>query len=104
MAQALVATYTCDYDLQEIPDGQQRIRRVRVDGRRYEVHLCAPHSACLNEVLTRVDAAPGARRPASGRTRSAAIRAWAIREGLLASDRGRIPALVIAQYDARGRS
>jgi hypothetical protein len=39
-------------------------------------------------------------RPSSARERSSDIRAWAKAEGIMISDRGRIPASVVAQYDA----
>jgi hypothetical protein len=40
------------------------------------------------------------RRTAANRQRSADIRAWAKRNGIQVSDRGRIPAQVISKYDA----
>jgi hypothetical protein len=43
------------------------------------------------------------RRTAAHRQRSADIRAWAKRSGIEVSDRGRIPAQVIAKYDASHR-
>ena len=39
-------------------------------------------------------------RPASARQRSSGIRAWAKQQGIPVSDRGRIPASVVAQYHA----
>jgi hypothetical protein len=39
-------------------------------------------------------------RPSSARERSSDIRAWAKAEGITISDRGRIPADVVAQYEA----
>jgi Lsr2 len=42
-------------------------------------------------------------RTASSRQRSAAIRAWAKQRGMAVSDRGRIPASVIEQYQASAR-
>lgn len=39
-------------------------------------------------------------RPSSARERSSDIRAWAKAEGITISDRGRIPASVVAQYEA----
>ncbi len=40
-------------------------------------------------------------RPASARARSAGIRAWAKAHDIQVSDRGRIPASVIGQYETR---
>jgi hypothetical protein len=42
-----------------------------------------------------------ASRPASSREHGAGIRAWAKEHGIEVSDRGRIPASVIEQYEAR---
>jgi hypothetical protein len=42
-------------------------------------------------------------RPTSARERSGDIRAWAKSEGIEISDRGRIPAHVVAQYEAAAR-
>ena len=42
-------------------------------------------------------------RPSSARERSGDIRAWAKAEGIAISDRGRIPADVVAQYEAATR-
>jgi hypothetical protein len=42
-------------------------------------------------------------RPASTRQRSADIRAWAKKQGIDVSDRGRIPSSVIEQYDAAAK-
>lgn len=39
-------------------------------------------------------------RPASNRERSIAIRAWAKNRGLAVSERGRIPASIVGQYEA----
>lgn len=41
-------------------------------------------------------------RPASAREHGANIRAWAREHGIEVSDRGRIPASVIEQYEAHG--
>jgi len=47
-------------------------------------------------------AGPGPRRPhaSTSRQRSSDIRAWAKEQGITVSDRGRIPATVVAQYQA----
>jgi hypothetical protein len=42
-------------------------------------------------------------RPSSARERSGDIRAWAKAEGIAISDRGRIPASVVEQYEAATR-
>jgi hypothetical protein len=43
------------------------------------------------------------RRTAAHRQRSAGVRAWAKKMGIEVSDRGRIPAAVVARYEAAHR-
>jgi Lsr2 len=109
VAQKVSVTFACDYDAKEIPDGEQLTRAFSLDGRDYEIDLCEKHSQKFDEVLTRfaekarrVTGRVGRpkRRTAAHRQRSADIRAWAKRGGIKVSDRGRIPAQVIAKYDA----
>lgn len=103
MATHEVITYRCDYGGEPIPDGTVVTRRASVDGKRFEVELCKPHSDALDEILSRFAAfAPrSAPRPEASRRRAADVRAWALAEGLISSDRGRIPASVIVAYDSR---
>ena len=109
MAQKVSVTFACDYDAKAIPDGEQFTRAFSLDGRDYEIDLCEKHSQKFDEVLTRF--AEKARRVSSRVTRprrrtaahrqhSAAVRAWAKGNGIDISDRGRIPARVVAKYDA----
>jgi hypothetical protein len=77
----------------------------------YEIDLSAKNAAALGKKLApyleharRAGRAP-ARRPgrtAANRQRSADIRAWAKEHGLAVSERGRIPAGVVEQYQAAG--
>ena len=104
MATTLVEHYTCDLDGAVVPDGQQVTRRVTVDGRSYELDACKEHAGELDGLLSRLRVV----RPASSRYRSegdrqraSAVREWARGEGLQVEDRGRIPAEVVAQYEAR---
>lgn len=103
MASTEFVTYACDFDLAEIPAGGHVSRLVSVDGRSYEVHLCGVHGVLLDGVLGRLNRvrSPRQKRSAAARQRSADIRAWAKREGVEVGDLGRIPADVIAMYDAR---
>ena len=83
-----------------------------LDGVSYEIDLSAENAAALRELLApyaaaarrtgRVSAATARRaRPAAGRSGdSAAIRAWARSEGIAVNARGRIPANVVAAYNA----
>jgi hypothetical protein len=109
VAQKVSVTFACDYDAKEIPDGEHLTRAFSLDGRDYEIDLCEKHSQKFDEVLTRfadkarrVTGRVGRpkRRTAANRQRSADVRAWAKRSGIKVSDRGRIPAQVIAKYEA----
>lgn len=87
-----------------------------LDGVSYEIDLSAANAAALRETFApyvgaarkagarsarsaRPGRRPAGRRPAAG-TRSAEIRAWAREQGLAVSERGRIPADVVAKYEA----
>ena len=109
MAQKISVTFACDYDSKEIPEGEHTTRAFSLDGRDYEIDLCERHSQKFDEVVGRfaerarkVSSRSGRpkRRTTAHRQRSAEIRAWAKHNGMDVSDRGRIPANVIAKYDA----
>ena len=113
MAQKVSVSYACDYDQKEIPKGQHRVRRFSLDGRDYEIDLCQQHSDTFDETIgqyaehARMSSAPvgrtAKRRTAAHRQHSASVRAWAKQAGITVSDRGRIPAEVVARYDAAHR-
>ena len=113
MAQKVSVSFACDYDQKEIPKGQHRVRRFSFDGRDYEIDLCQRHSDKFDETVGHYAehartsaAAPGRtakRRTAAHRQHSASVRAWAKQAGITVSDRGRIPADVVARYDAAHR-
>jgi hypothetical protein len=112
VAQKVSVTFACDYDEKEIPDGEHMTRAFSLDGRDYEIDLCEKHSQKFDEAVKRfadkarkvsTRMARPKRRTAAHRQRSADIRAWAKRSGIDVSDRGRIPAQVIAKYDASHR-
>jgi hypothetical protein len=82
-------------------------------GKEYEIDLNTKNAARFRSQLAPfIDRARPARagqsrrlgRTASSRQRSAAIRAWAKQQGLAVSDRGRIPANVIEQYQATAKA
>jgi Lsr2 len=109
VAQKISVTFACDYDAREIPDGEHLTRAFSLDGRDYEIDLCEKHSQKFDEVLERfrekarrVTGRVGKpkRRTTAHRQRSADIRAWAKQNNMDVSDRGRIPANVIAKYEA----
>lgn len=109
MAQKISVTFACDYDSREIPDGEHMTRAFSLDGRDYEIDLCEKHSEKFDEVISKFAekarkvssrVSKPKRRTTAHRQRSAEIRAWAKRSGMDVSDRGRIPAQVIAKFDA----
>lgn len=109
VAQKISVTFACDYDAREIPEGEHLTRAFSLDGRDYEIDLCEKHSQKFDEVLARFAekarkvtnrVGKPKRRTTAHRQRSADIRAWAKQSGMDVSDRGRIPAGVIAKYEA----
>jgi hypothetical protein len=112
VAQKVSVTYACDYDQKEIPQGEHRVRRFSFDGRDYEIDLCSKHSDKFDEAISRyaqrARKSSGRpvrikRRTAAHRQHSANVRAWAKKAGIGVSDRGRIPADVVARYEATHR-
>jgi hypothetical protein len=109
VAQKVSVTFACDYDAKEIPNGEQVTRTFSLDGRDYEIDLCVKHSEKFDESVKRFAdhgrrvSSRGIRtkrRTTAHRRRSAEIRAWAKHSGMEVSDRGRIPAQVISEYEA----
>lgn len=104
MARKTVITMTDDLDGTE---GAETIL-FGLDGQAYEIDLTSEHAAQLRERLAAYVAAGrkvrarggSARRDRPGRDRSAAVREWARTQDLKVSDRGRIPADIVAEYDA----
>jgi Lsr2 len=81
--------------------------RFGLGGTAYEIDLNKKNARAFRKRLAPFveharKAGRGQRRPrtASSRQRSGDIRAWAKEQGIAVSDRGRIPASVVAQYDA----
>lgn len=84
-----------------------------VDGARYEIDLNGENAERLRQIMgpflasarrvhvTGRGRGTGRDRAARGsRTRSSDIRRWAKTQGIKVSDRGRIPAAVVEQYEA----
>jgi hypothetical protein len=78
-------------------------------GTAYEIDVNTKNAAAFRRTLApfagharRAGRGPRRRagRPAAGRERGAAIGAWAAEQGIAVSARGRIPAGVVAQYEA----
>ena len=85
--------------------------RFGIGGAEYEIDLSKKNARAFRKGLAPFveharKAGRGPRRRAartsSSRERSGDIRAWAKAEGIPVSDRGRIPASVAEQYEARG--
>ena len=83
--------------------------RFGLDGSEYEIDLSKKNAAALRKQLTPYveharKAGRGQRRrsarTSSSRARSGDIRAWAKEQGISISERGRIPAGVVEQYEA----
>ena len=81
--------------------------RFAFEGTGYEIDLNAKNAAAFGKQLApyleharRAGRAQPRRPGRSGRQRSGDIRAWAKEHGLAVSERGRIPAGVLEQYDA----
>ena len=100
-------------ELEDDLTGSQADETVRfvVDGTGYEIDLSVKNAAAFRALLTpyigQARKAGGAQarsggRIAASRLRSGNIPAWAKQHGLVVSERGRIPASVVEQYDAAG--
>jgi hypothetical protein len=82
--------------------------RFGFDGTDYEIDLNKKHAEQLAEAIAPFIAAarkvPSSRRPArgvrAGRHNLSDVRAWARDQGIKISERGRIPADVLAKYNA----
>ena len=83
--------------------------RFGLGGTQYEIDLNKKNARAFRKQLApfieharKTGAEPRRRttRPPSARQRSSGIRAWAKQQGIPISDRGRIPASVVAQYHA----
>jgi ribosomal protein S7 len=84
--------------------------RFAVGGSQYEIDLNKKNARAFRKQLAPFieharRAGRGQRRPraSSSRQRSGDIRAWAKKQGIAVSERGRIPASVVEQYEAAAR-
>jgi len=110
MAQKTVVTVVCDLPHDGEVEGTETLS-FAFDGTAYEIDVCAAHAKDLREKFgkyvehaRRVAGGGGGRRRRSrsgpGRERSSEIRAWAKQRGHQVSERGRIPAAIIAEYES----
>jgi len=81
--------------------------RFALNGTSYEIDLSSEHAQALRGALSRyvehARKASGAPRQTRGprkRTNTSAVRAWAKERGMEISERGRIPASVMREYEA----
>ena len=109
MAQKTVVTVVCDLPHDGEIEGTETVS-FAFDGTGYEIDVCAKHAKDLREKFgtyvehsRRAAGGTGGRRRRSrsgpGRERSSEIRAWAKQHGHKVSERGRIPATIIQEYE-----
>ncbi|BEP14341.1 Lsr2 family protein [Acidothermaceae bacterium B102] len=118
MAQRVQVLLVCDVHDDDTTPGTETIS-FSLDGTSYEIDVCDDHAEELRDAVApyvgagrriggarsgRRSSAPAraAARPAatSDRQRAGDIRAWAKSQGLNVNERGRIPATIVAQYEA----
>jgi hypothetical protein len=108
MAQKTVVTVVCDLSHEGEIEGNETVS-FAFDGASYEIDVCSAHAKELHDTFapyaehSRRVSSGGRRRKARtgpGREHSSDIRAWARQRGHKVSDRGRIPASVIRDYEA----
>jgi hypothetical protein len=110
MSHQVQVTLICDMTPHASDTPADRTVSIGIDGRHYELELCAKHELQLLQTLGRYTmaarrvAAPGMRRHAI-RTRqdrqfSREVRAWAQASGHQLPDRGRIPLDILRGYEA----
>lgn len=108
MVQKTVVTVVCDLPHDGEVEGKETVS-FSFDGTAYEIDVCVAHAKELQDKFStyaeraRKAGSGGRRRKARtgpGRERSSEIRAWARQQGHKVSERGRIPASIIAEYEA----
>jgi hypothetical protein len=110
VAQKSVTIIIDDLTGKELPDGAGETISFSLDGVRYELDVDSRNAAKLRSVVAPyIKAGRKLHGPRGVRARHvrtsadpAAIRAWAASNGLEVSARGRIPAHVVAQFEAAG--
>jgi hypothetical protein len=107
VSQQVTVTTVCDLPALGCEHEADRTVRFGIGGRNYEADLCEKAAKAFAEDLRPfIDAARPVRpvtwrkRPTATRRRSAAIRAWALEQGLVDARHGRIAGSVVARYDA----
>jgi Lsr2 len=110
MSQQEQATLICDMPPHETDTPAGRTVTLGIDGRHYELEVCARHELQLLQTLGRYTMAarqmprPGLRRntfrTSQDRQHSREVRAWALASGHQLPERGRIPLAVLRDYAA----
>jgi hypothetical protein len=111
MAKRIITTLVDDIDGALIVEGEGETIVFALDRVTYEIDLTSSHAVMLHEVLApfiaagRIVGKSGTKAtPRSGTSNRAAelaeIRAWARAQGLSAPDRGRMPAQLLAAFEA----
>ena len=108
MVQKTVVTVVCDLSHDGEAEGTETVS-FSVDGTTYEIDVCSAHAKELHDIFSgyvaharRVSGTVRRRKGRSGpgRERSSEIRQWARERGEKVSERGRIPASIIQEYEA----
>jgi hypothetical protein len=108
MVQKTVVTVVCDLPHDGEIEGNETVS-FAVDSSAYEIDVCTAHAKELHDIFSgyieharRVSVGPRRRktRTGPGRERSSEIRQWARERGEKVSERGRIPASIIQEYEA----
>ena len=110
MSQQLQVTLICDMSPHETDTPAGRTMTLGIDGRHYELEVCAKHELQLLQTLGRYTMAarrvpwPGmsrnSLRTSQDRRHSREVRAWALASGRQLPGRGRIPLAVLRDYAA----
>jgi len=112
VAQRTLVQLTDDLDGKSIPDGKGGTVRFGLDRQDYEIDLSDKNAKALRELLRpyleAARRAGGTTRATRGRGRSTAgrsrgdgakaVRAWAVSQGIQVSQRGRVPADLVAKF------
>jgi nucleoid-associated protein Lsr2 len=109
MAQKVQVSVICDLPHSGETQGDETVA-FSFDGTAYEIDACAEHAKELREKIgpfvehaRRASAQGRGRRrqqATTSRQQSAQIREWAKSRGLKVNERGRIPASIVAEYEA----
>lgn len=110
MAQKRITTLTDDLTGRELAAGSGETVHFAIDGTSYELDVGTKSAERFRSILAPYVAAgrrlTGSRRLPVRRVRTtpdpSAVRAWAASNGIRVGDRGRVPAAVIAQFEAAG--